>query len=149
MTKMKLIKLSVMITTMLAFTACGSSLVIQNVDYSQPLESVLVPNSEGEVHDQRYAIKFNINQILEDQGMQSVEEIRLIRNNAGFYFVTAAGFSSVYVFEPGESELKLSKEITFTDGQISEPAFNQRNTHIELIDGQTGQTYILNNNGIQ
>lgn len=149
MNKINVLKQSVLIVTMLTFTACGSSLVIQNVDYSQPIESVLTPDSDGMVHDQRYAIKFSVSQFLELQEIDRVEDIRLIRNNAGYYFVTAAGFTSVYVFEPGESELLLSEEIELPNGPISNPAFNQRTSHIELIDGQSGQTYNLDQHGIQ
>lgn len=149
MTNKNVLKLSVLIVTVLTFTACGSSLVIQNVDYSQPIESVLTPDSDGMVHDQRYAIKFSVSQLLELQNMDSVEDIRLIRNNAGYYFVTATGFTSVYIFESGESELLLAEEVELTNGAISNPAFNQRTSHIELIDGQSGQTYNLDQNGIQ
>lgn len=134
-------------TLLFGAAACGPSLVIQNVDYSQPIESVLTPDTNNEVHDQRYAIQFNISSILETEGVSSVEEIRLIRNNAGYYFVTAAGFSNVYVFETGESELSLETEIELTDEGLGSPAFNLRNGQIELVDLDSGTTYNLDQNG--
>lgn len=146
---MKTLRLSAMLAFMLILTGCGSSLVIQDVNYSQPLESVLSPDSDGIVHDQRYAIQFSITPLLEYEGSNEVEEIRLIRNVSGFYFVTADGFSNVYIFTPGEGELLLHEEIELPDGPISEPAFNQRDTHIELINQTTGQTYNLDQNGIR
>lgn len=127
--------------------ACGPSLVIQDVDYSQPIESVLTPDSGNEVHDRRYAIKFNISSILEAEEESSVDEIRLIRNSAGYYFVTANGFNNVYVFEPGESELKLKTEIELSEDGLGQPAFNLRNGNIELVDRDSGDTYNLDQNG--
>lgn len=149
MKPMKILKLPALLGFMLLLTGCGSSLVLQNVDYSQPLESVLSPDEEGNVHDQRYAIEFNVSPLLEYEGIESVEEIRLIRNTTGFYFVTAEGFSHVYIFESGEGELILQEEVVLPDGPISGPAFNQRDTYIELINQSSGQTYNLDQNGIR
>ncbi|PWN07600.1 hypothetical protein [Rhodohalobacter mucosus] len=132
-----------------AAAACGPSLVLQNVDYAQPIESVLTPDSNNQVHDQRYAIKFTITDILSEEEISSVDQIRLIRNSAGYYFVTAPGFSNVYVFETSESELKLSTRISVSDSGLDQPAFNQRNTHIELVDLSTGNTYNLDQNGLR
>ena len=133
---------------MLGVASCGPSLVIQNVDYSQPLESVLSPDSDNMVHDDRYAIDFSIAPVLEAEGVSSVNEIRLIRNSSGYYFVTANGFQNVYVFAPDESELKLENKIEFEQA-ISEPAFNQREDYIELVDLSTEETYRLDHEGIQ
>jgi len=138
----------IMCVLIFGFTACGPSLVIQNVDYSQPLESVLTPDSENMVHDQRYAIKFSVSPILEAEGQSSLNEIRLIRNSMGFYFVTANGFENVYVFAPGEGELELTNTIEFLNDTITEPAFNQRNDYIELVDMADGESYRLNKDGI-
>jgi len=127
--------------------ACGPSLVLQGVDYAQPIESVLMPDSNAQVHDQRYAVKFTVAPILEEEGVSSVNEIRLIRNSAGYYFVTAQNFTNVYVFEPGESELKLKNKVEITESGLLKPAFNQRDGGIELVDLETGDTYSLGHNG--
>ncbi len=147
MAKPTITTLSLCVAILFGAAACGPSLVIQNVDFAQPLESVLTPDSENQVHDQRYAIKFSISGILEKEGADSVDEIRLIRSSAGYYFVTAHGFNNVYVFETEESELKLKRIIEITRNGIGQPAFNQRNTHIELIDRATGDTYNLDHVG--
>lgn len=147
MQKQNITKLLLSVAFLFAVAACGPSLVIQNVDYAQPLESVIAPDSDNVVHDQRYAIKFSISPVLEEEGVSSVNEVRLIRNNAGYYFVTANGFNHVYVFEPGESELSLTNKIDFSDEGLGEPAFNQRGSHIEMIDRATGQTYNIDQNG--
>lgn len=128
--------------------SCGPSLVIQNVDYSQPLESVLTPNNENIVHDKRYAIQFSVSPILEAEGRESINELRLIRNTSGYYFVTANGFQNVYVLAPGEGELQLENTIEFLENPLDEPVFNQRNAYIELVDLSNGETYRLNKEGI-
>ena len=133
---------------MMGTMSCGPSLVIQNVDYSQPLESVLTPDSENMVHDQRYAIKFSVSPILEAEGISSVNEIHLIQNQEGYYFVTASGFQNVYVFEPGEGELELENTIEFAENPLGEPAFNQRDGYIELVDLSVNEIYRLNHEGI-
>lgn len=125
-------------------SACGPSLVLQNVDYSQPIESVLVPDSDQNIHDQRYAVKFSIAPLLTEENMTETDEIRMIRNRAGFYFVTASGFKNVYVFAPGESVLELVEKVFITENGLSQPAFNQRDSHIELIDRNSGETFNLN-----
>lgn len=133
---------------MIGSVSCGPSLVIQNVDYSQPLESVLTPDSENMVHDQRYAIKFSVSPILEAEGSSSVNEVHLIRNNDGYYFVTANGFQNVYVFAPGEGELKLENTIEFVENALGEPAFNKREGYIELVDLSNNESYRLDHEGI-
>lgn len=133
---------------MIGSVSCGPSLVIQNVDYAQPIESVLTPDSDNMVHDDRYAIDFSIAPILEAEGVSSVNQIRLIRNSAGYYFVTSSGFQNVYVFFPAENELELENTIEFIQG-LGEPAFNQRNEYIQLVDLAKDETYRLDHEGIQ
>lgn len=149
MAKPTITTLSLCVALLFGAAACGPSLVLQNVDYAQPIESVLTPDSDNQVHDQRYAIKFNVSNILTDEEASSVNQIRLIRNSAGFYFVTASGFNNVYVFESSESELKLKSRISVSEDGLEQPAFNQRNTHIELVDLATGNTYNLDQNGLR
>ncbi len=132
----------------LGIVSCGPSLVIQNVDYSQPLESVISVDSDNMVYDQKYGIRFSVSPILEEEGMTSIDEVHLIRNNAGYYFVAGNGFQNVYVFEPDEKELKLSTKIEFSEeGGLREPAFNQRDSYIELVDRANDQTYQIDQNG--
>lgn len=142
-------KLFVSVALIFSVAACGPSLVIQNVDYAQPIESVITVDSNNEAHDKRYAIKFNVTNLLESEGASSVSEVRLIRNRAGYYFVTAAGFNNVYVFEASESELKLKEKIEITSSGLGSPAFNQRHDFIELIDTASGNVYRLDHNGIR
>lgn len=149
MVKFKTTTLLTSVALLLSVAACGPSLVIHNVDYSQPIESVVAPGEDNIVHDQRYAISFSIAPLLTEEGISSVEEVRIIRNNMGYYFVTAAGFSNVYVMEPAEGELGLKTKILIGQSGLEQPVFNQRGDHIELIDRSTGQTYQVNEEGIR
>lgn len=144
MNKQRLLYLLFSLVILLGVSACGSSLILENVDYSQPVESVLEPDSDQIVHDQRNAVKFSIAPLLAEENMEETNEIRMIRNRSGFYFVTASGFNNVYVFAPGESTLELVEKVFITESGLSQPAFNQRGTHIELIDLNTGDTFNLN-----
>jgi hypothetical protein len=147
MAKPKLTTLLLCVALMFGAAACGPSLVLEGVDYAQPIESVLAPDDNAEVHDQRYAVKFSISPVLEEEGVSQVDEIRLIRNRAGYYFLTAAGFNHVYVFEPSDSELALATKIEITEDGLEQPAFNQRNEYIELVDLGTGESYNLDQSG--
>lgn len=149
MAKPKLTTLTLCVALLFGAAACGPSLVLEDVDYAQPIESVLAPDDNSEVHDQRYAVKFSIAPVLEEEGITSVDEIRLIRNRAGYYFLTAAGFNNVYVFEPAESELALATIIEITENGLEQPALNQRDEHIELVDIGTGETYNLDQSGLR
>ncbi len=149
MAKPKLTTLTLCVALLFGAAACGPSLVLEDVDYAQPIESVLAPDDNSEVHDQRYAVKFSIAPVLEEEGITSVDEIRLIRNRAGYYFLTAAEFNNVYVFEPAESELALATIIEITENGLEQPAFNQRDEHIELVDLGTGESYNLDQSGIR
>lgn len=149
MAKPKLITLTMCVALLFGAAACGPSLVLQGVDYAQPIESVLAPDSNAEVHDQRYAVQFNISPVLEEEGVNSVDQIRLIRNGAGYYFLTAAGFNNVYVFASGDSELALETIINISGNGLQQPAFNQRNGMIELVDMASGDTYNLDQNGLR
>lgn len=132
------------VALLLLTAACGPTLVIQDVDYGQPVESVLTPGDDQIVHDQRYAIRFSITPLLMEEGVDSVDEVRLIRNSNGYYFVTAAGFNSVYVLRAAESELQLQATIEITAMGLGNPAFNQRGDHIELVDLASGNVYRMN-----
>ncbi|MDZ7693740.1 MAG: hypothetical protein U5K69_21910 [Balneolaceae bacterium] len=66
----------------LLFAGCKQSMVISDVNYSQPIETVLTPNEEGVVEDIQHGISFNILplQYIETQDTSSVttQEVRMI-----------------------------------------------------------------------
>lgn len=134
-------------------SACGQSLVISRVDYSQAIESVLKPNEEGFVIDVQHGLKFNIMplQYAETQDTSSVttEVVRLIRGEKGFYYITAPGYNHVYVMAPEEGKLEVVQQIKVTENGIAQPAFNQRDEYIQLVNLETGESWMLTAEGVQ
>ena len=72
--------------------------------------------------------------------------VRVIRDGAGYYYVTAAGFRHVYIFKGAEGKLTLKKKVLIDPDGMEKPFFNRREKGIELVAG--GQTYLLNKKGI-
>ena len=142
----------VFIAALLLMSAC-KTFEVKNVNYAQQIESVLIPTNEGVVNDSRYGISFNIlpfqYQEIQDSSSVFVDEVRLIRNSNGYYFITATGFQNVYVMEPIKSELKLKEKITVSEEGLKAPAFNLRSPFIQLIDTKTSEVYTLNEKGIK
>ncbi|MEX0723962.1 MAG: hypothetical protein WD053_08795 [Gracilimonas sp.] len=133
-------------------TACNK-FVVEDVNYAQEIESVLVPDENGDVHDVRYGITFNVEpfkkqEFSEDEPVD-INEVRLIRNAQGYYFITANHFKNVYVMEPGKSELKLKKKIKVSEERLNAPAFNLRESTVQLIKTDSNEILTLNENGIQ
>lgn len=143
----------VLLIVAVVFTGCKQSMVISKVDYSQSIESVLEPNEEGVVEDLRHGLKFNIKplQYAETQDTSSIttNQVRYIRGQEGFYYLTAPDYKHVYVMAPDEGKLKLKKKLKILDNGIEKPAFNQRLTHIQLLDRKTGDVWKLGAEGIE
>ncbi len=135
----------------LLFSGCNKAIVIKNVNYTQQVESVLTPNNMGEVSDVRYGISYSIlplqYQEFRDSSIVLVDEVRMIRNANGFYFITADGFKHVYVASPGNGEFKIVKKILVSEDGLEDPALNWRNPAVQLIAANKEATYI-NKNGI-
>jgi hypothetical protein len=135
---------------MLISAGC-SSIILQPADFSWPLESVLKVNDKGYVAEDRYSFKLNVKPLFQEEFADSTntsgKEIRIIRDEAGYYYITGADFKNVYLFLPVNSGIKMESKIAISDSlALSAPAFNQKEPNIELIDGAS--KYLLNNNGI-
>ena len=132
----QLFVLSLMLITIIA--AC-STLTLQPADFAWPLESVLPVNDEGIVLEDRYSLEFNTKAMFFEEFQDSlaymVREIRIIRDNQGFYFITGSNFKNVYVFKAIEEKLVLDNKIFISEFGLQTPAFNQRKPYIELVDG--------------
>lgn len=135
------------------FTGCKQSMVISQVDYSQSIESVLEPDEDGVVEDQKHGLKFNIKpiQFAETQDTSSVttEEVRYIRGQEGYYYLTAPDYKHVYVMAPEKGKLKLQKKMKVTDEGIGKPALNQRMTHIQLVNRATEEVWKVDAESIE
>lgn len=148
----KLIPIILLASIVMLGTAC-KTFVVKNVNYSHQIESVLIPNEDGIVNDVRHGISFNITPFeTKEFGVADsieVKEVRLIRNAEGYYFITANQFKNVYVMEPGNGELKLKKKIRVSEERLAAPAFNLRDTYVQLVKTDTNEIVNLTQDGIQ
>ena len=119
-----------LLVMVISATGCGMSKKIAPVDYSWTLESVLSVDQSGTVNGPPKTPTFNAKELFVwEQGdgrFNQPETLRLIRNQAGFYFITAPGFRNVYVLKPFEKSLELVNTIEIDPNGMSKPAFNQR-----------------------
>lgn len=134
-------------------TGCKQSMVISKVDFSQSIESVLTPDEDGTVEDVQHGLKFNIKplQYIETQDTSSIttEEVRYIRGQEGYYYITAPNYKNVYVMAPEKGELKLKEKLTVSESGLEEPALNQRTSYIQLLNRSTGEIWRLNPDGLE
>jgi hypothetical protein len=119
-------------------SACAS-LTLEQVDFGWPVESVLTVSENNIVTDGRHAISFNVAPLAEREFKQpnalKGKEIRLLRNNEGYYFVTGQHFKHVYVLVPRAGELSLYSELEVSKQGLNRPALNQRSPYVEVLDG--------------
>jgi hypothetical protein len=141
------------IISALFVTGCKQSMVISKVDYSQSIESVLTPNDEGVVEDVQHGLKFNIKplQYAETQDTSSIttNEVRYIRGQEGYYYITAPNYKNVYVMTPEEGELKLKNKLTISESGLEEPAFNQRTSYIQLLNQKSEESWQIKPDDVQ
>ena len=133
------------------FLISCSSVSLTPADFAWPVEIVASADKDGNVFDKRYSLSFNIKPLFYEEFADSLvsegQEIRLIRNTGGFYFITAKDFKNVYVLLMGDGSLNSINKILIDEDGISQPAFNQRNTYIELLTGK--QALRLTEDGIE
>ena len=132
-----MVKIIVPLILLSTLGAC-SMLTLHPANFAWPIESVLPVNDEGMVMEERYSIEFNTVGLFFEEFQDSLSysgnNIRMIRDNGGYYYITAAKFKNVYVFRDKEGDMVLHNKILISESGIEEPAFNQRAPYIELID---------------
>ena len=132
-------RLIILFSFLILITAACSVLTLQPANFSWPIESVLSVNDNGKVTEDRYSIEVNTVGLFFEEFQDSLsyrgKEIRMIRDNQGFYFMIASNFKNVYVFKAEDGALKLEKKIFISEFGLQAPAFNQRDPYIELVDG--------------
>lgn len=129
----------VLILIFLIFYSC-STLILKPSDFAWPVESVLKTDDQGNVIVERYSLKFNAKNLflaeINDSTAYKNNELRVIRNSEGYYFMIGNNFKNVYVFNADNGNLKLENKIEVSDSTgISNPAFNQRPPYISLNYG--------------
>lgn len=131
----------------LLFTGCKQSMVISKVDYSQSIESVLTPNEEGIVKDVKHGLTFNTKPLqyveTKDTSSVTIEEVRYIRGQKGYYYITAQNFKNVYVMSPDKGQLVLEQKLAVSENGLEKPAFNQRSSYVQLINRKSGESWQL------
>lgn len=134
-----MIKFIIISAALLVFGTACSMLTLQPADFSWPVESLLKVDDQGNVTEDRYATSFNTVGLFYEEFQDSMaykgKSIHLIRNNWGDYFITGNEFKNVYVFKASEGTLVLEKKIFISEFAMKSPAFNQRSSYIELLDG--------------
>lgn len=136
----------------LLMVGCKQSMVISKVDYAQPIETVVTPDSTGMVEDVQHGLRFSILpiQYMETQDTTSVTtgQLRYIRGKSGLYYMTAPTYQHVYVMTPERGALKLEKRFRISEIGIDKPAFNQRQGYVQLVNRTTGERYKLTPGGM-
>ena len=142
-----------LILVLILLTAVGcSQLTLEPSDFSWPIESVLEVNDEGNVIENRYSFTTNVNALFLEETADSSSylnsSVRIIRDERGFYYLTANSFKNVYVFNVNDGKMILHQKILISEFGLDLPAFNQRKPYIEILDGEQHVMFI-NSNGIQ
>ncbi len=147
---MRIILMSVYGFCILALVSC-SSLKIEHVDYGWPVEVVTTANSTNMVTAERYGLTFSVAKIAEaefqDSSALAGQQVRFLRSNEGYYFLTGPRFKNVYVLRPGEGKLAKESVIPVSPSGLRTPALNLRNPYVELLDGE-GFRKLLTRNDI-
>jgi len=124
---------------LILFIAACSVLTLQPANFAWPLESILPVDDNGKVTEDRYSVEVNTVGLFFEEFQDSLsykgKEIRMIRDNQGFYFMTASNFKNVYVFKADEGKLVQENKIFISEFGLQTPAFNQRDPYVELVDG--------------
>jgi hypothetical protein len=145
---MKLIKILLLFPFII--TVACSTLTLKPTNFAWPVEEVLKINDDGRVTEDRYAIEFNTKGIFHEEFNDSSayknKELRILRNMNGCYFITSEQFKNVYVFKADDGALVLENKIQVSETGLKNPALNQREPYVELIDGT--EKLLLTNDGI-
>lgn len=133
------------------FTVGCSSVILQPVDFSWPIEDVVKVDEKGFISVSRYTFSVNVKNVFQeefaDSNLALGKELRIIRDKQGYYFITGINFKNVYLFMPVESGMKLENKIIISETEkLESPVFNQKSPNIELIDGS--KKFLLDKKGI-
>ncbi|MEI7905816.1 MAG: hypothetical protein WCI84_00515 [Bacteroidota bacterium] len=137
----------------LAFVGC-SSLQLQPADFSWAAEEIVEVGAKGMVEAKRYSVAFNVTALLakefetDTMEAKNTKEVRLIRDKAGFYYLTGKKFKNVYVLAQGDGTLGVSNTLTISaEKTMDDPKFDQKDSYIELWNGK--EKYQLTKGGAQ
>jgi hypothetical protein len=130
-------------------TSCAV-LTLTPAKFGWPVESVVRVQDNGMLKENRYAVSFNSKPLFFEEAADSNayldKELRMIRNDEGYYFITSNGFKNVYVFDASGGSMTLKSKIFISEFGLQKPYLNQRSPYIELVDGE--KKLYLDNSGI-
>ncbi len=96
-------RLLILFLFLILISVACSVLTLQPANFAWPLESVLPVDNSGNISEDRYSLEVNTVGLFFEEFQDSLaysgKEIRMIRDNQGFYFMTASNFKNVYVFK--------------------------------------------------
>ena len=122
---------------LLALSSC-STLTLEHVDFSWPVESVLTVSNTHTIEEGRYGLTCSVANVAREEFQDSTAlrgtKLRILRNGEGYYFLTGARFKNVYVLTPGEGTLTLKARIAVSETGLTNPALNQRPPFVQLLD---------------
>ncbi|MFZ4621530.1 MAG: hypothetical protein ACOYNS_13295 [Bacteroidota bacterium] len=120
-----------------------SSLQLQPADFSWAAEEIIEVGAKGMVEAKRYSVAFTVTPLLakefaeDSMAAKNTKEIRLIRDKAGFYYLTAKKFKNVYVLAQSEGALAVNNTLVISaEKQMDDPKFDQKDSYIELWNGK-------------
>ena len=138
---------------MIIIVGC-SSLQLQPADFSWAAEEIVEVSAKGMVDAKRYSVAFNITALLKQEfaadsmAAKGTKEIRLIRDKAGFYYLTGKKFKNVYVLAQSDGALSVSSTLTISaEKAMDDPKFDQKDAYIELWNGK--EKYRVTKGGAQ
>ncbi len=145
----------VLISVIAATAVMGcSSLQLQPADFSWAAEEIVEVNAKGMVDAKRYSVAFNVKPLLakefaaDSMAAKNTGEVRLIRDKAGFYYLTGKKFKNVYVLAQSDGALAVSNTLLISaEKAMDDPKFDQKDSYIELWNGK--DRYQLSKGGAQ
>ncbi len=139
---MKKILVLISMVTSLAMIGC-SSLQLQPADFAWQADEILEINSKGMVTAKQYSVSFTVTPLLakefaeDSAALKGTNEVRMIRDKAGFYYLTGKKFKNVYVLAQSDGALAVSNTISISvDKAMEDPKFDQKESYIELWNGK-------------
>lgn len=140
--------LHVLLTVVLA--GC-SGMLLKPAEFAWPVESVLTVDSKGMVQEDRYSMSFSVKPVLlEETGdttRMSRHTVRVIRDERGYYYLTASKFKNVYVLSADDGALKVVTKILVKEAGLENPAFNQRPPYVQVLN-EKDKPVLISRDGI-
>ena len=102
---------SILVFLFAAAIAGCYQLTLEPSDFAWPIETVLNVDEEGFVREERFSFSTNVIPLFTEETGDSLAfnnaEVRIIRDEKGYYYLTSNGFKNVYLFNAEDGKLVL------------------------------------------